>query len=163
MNPMADALKKKRMGLVDMSAPEGHMDGSDEGHGGKDLLGMVASLSEQERGKLKDILSAAGTGNEQGIAKGDPSSEEQMKIQQQVGLDKAKVQASDNSGAEPGDEAAEAEVNPDPAHQSDQSDDIAKSMLDSKYNNGPITAPPRNLGERMKNAVATKLKGKGKL
>lgn len=155
MNPMADALKQKRMGLVDTSAPEGHM--SDEsGHGGKDLLGLVASLSEEERGKLKDILHAAGS-NDMGIQKGDPSSEEQSKISDQINKDAAKKSAADASGQEPGDEAAEAEVSPE------ESDDIGKSMLDSKYNNGPINAPPRNLGERVKNGIAAKLKGKGKL
>lgn len=156
MNPMADAIRKKRMGSVNAEAPDGHMDGANEpGGGGKDLLGLVASLSSDERGKLKDILHAAGS-NDQAIAKGGASSEEQKKIQDQINADDMREKLEDEPGQEAGDDDG-GSITPD------QSDDIGKSMLDSKYNNGPLESKPRNLSDRVKNHIASNLKSKGKL
>ncbi len=46
---------------------------------------------------------------------------------------------------------------------SNESDDIAKSMLDSRSTGANPITQPRNLGERMRMNLASKLKGKGKI
>ncbi len=148
-NPLADAIKKKRMSSMSHDLPS--HDGG-EGGGGKDLLGIVASLNPDERNKLKDILHAS-TDNSMEIQKGGASSEEQGKIQSQIQDDDERQEL----------EAGEAPHDPSQEGSENESDDIAKSMLDSKYRNGPIQAKPRNLAERARNHIAAKLKSKGKL
>lgn len=143
-DPLLDAVKKKRLGSG-MSLPEGH---GEHEEGGKDLLGLVASLSPEERMKMKDILHASD--NSSDVEKGDPSSEEHGKINQAMQREAQTDQAE--SMNEPGQEVSD-----------DESDDIGASMLDSKYRNGPIEGKPRGLGDRVKNSIATKLKEKGKL
>lgn len=142
MNGMLAAIKNKRKGQ------EG--DHQDMGHGSqhaddkeKDLHGFVESLNDHEKGKLKSIL--AQDGNAQGIAQGDPSTEERGKIQDAMGKE------NQMNALEEQDEPVD-------------SDAIGKSMLDSKYmGSNPPTDKPRNLGERVKMGIAAKLKSKGKI
>lgn len=151
MNAMIAAIKKRKAGG---DAVEG--DHQDMVHGSehaddkqKDLHGFVASLSDGDKHQLKSILAKDGGGkNEQHIAKGGASTEEQGKIQDAIGKE------NQNSDLE---EAQEGKMSPN------DSDDIAKSMLDSRsLGSNPITQP-RNLGERMRMSLASKLKSKGKV
>lgn len=150
MDPMHAAIKKRR-GLVgdhqDMGHASQHVaDDSNGGQsGGKDLQGIVASLTDNEKHQLKGMLNVD---NSQAIAKGNPSSDEKAKIAQESSK---QDQMNDMSQQN------------DPMQSAD-SDEIAKSMLDSRHmgSNAP-TGKPRNLGERMKMGIASKLKAKGKI
>ncbi len=119
---------------------------------GADLHGLVKSLSESEKHSLRTILEKDKTGGDgQNIAKGAPSKEEQGKIaqaSQQENQENALEEASETKGQE---------------MDEDKSDEIAKSMLDSRHLRGMATEKPRNLGERMKQGLAAKLKSKGKI
>jgi hypothetical protein len=153
---MADAIlmaaikKRKEQGTkmgdhVDMSHASQHTDDAD-----KDLHGIVASLSDDQKGKLKGILDNH-MADSMGIAKGNPSSEEQGHI-----ADAAKAESQTNSLMDQ--DGGDGHISPD------QSDEIAKSMLDSRHlGENPPTGKPRNLGERMKMSVMNKLKTKGKI
>lgn len=151
MDPMYGAIKKKR-GLMseheNMDHPAQNMveaKGAGKEEPGKDLHGIVASLSDSEKHELKGMLSVDMS---QSIIKGGPSSEERGKIAQE-----SSKQDQENSMADQ-----------DVPMQSADSDEIAKSMLDSRHmgSNAP-TGKPRNLGERMKMGLASKLKAKGKI
>lgn len=154
MDPMHAAIKKRR-GLIgdhqSMSHPSQHVDEqpADQPQGGKDLHGIVASLNDSEKSQLKNILSGDNT---QAIQKGGPSSEERGKIAQESSKQNQMQDMEDMS-----DDRGNAV---DPI----DSDEIAKSMLDSRHmgSNAP-TGKPRNLGERMKMGIASKLKAKGKI
>lgn len=83
----------------------------------------------------------------QNISKGHASPTEKTKIEER---------AQQEMQTQPMDAA--------PADESYDSDEIAKDMLDSRFRQGvPEGLQPRNLSERMKMNVATKLKEKGKL
>ncbi len=140
--------KRKGKGVLhgDHVATHG-ADHADVGEG-TDLHGLVAGLSEQEKHTLKGILDTNSTGA-QAIAKGDPSTQEKAKIAEQSGKENqlADLEEGQESGEMP----------------EDQSDEIAKSMLDNRNKSGPMTDKPRNLGDRMKQYVSGKLKAKGKI
>ncbi len=149
MNPMMAAIKKRKA-----SGDAAQGDHQDMVHGSehaddkqKDLHGFVASLSEGDKHQLKGILAKDATGgkNEQHIAKGGASTEEQSKIEGTM--------AEENK-------ETDLEEQQEHGVSANQSDDIAKSMLDSR--SASITQP-RNLSERMKMSLASKLKGKGKI
>ncbi len=151
---MIAAIKKRKAGGL-----EAQGDHQDMTHGSehaddkqKDLHGFVASLSEGDKHQLKGILAKdSGAGkNEQHIAKGGASTEEQGKISE------AMAKGNQESDLE------EKEEN-DNGISSNQSDDIAKSMLDSRSMGANPITQPRNLSERMKMHVASKLKSKGKI
>lgn len=114
----------------------------------KDLHGLVAGLSEGEKHSLKQILDSQKTDG-QAIAKGGASTEEQGKIND------AMAQENQENSLEEQEENGQ--MSPD------KSDQIAMSMLDTRHKNGMATEKPRNLGERMKQSLAGKLKAKGKL
>ncbi len=149
MSAMLAALKNKRAGQAkmgdhqDMAHGSEHADDAD-----KDLHGLVASLDDGQKTKLKSILASHGDKSTQ-IAKGGSSSEEDGKVKDAMDKENAETglqekQEQDLGGAD--------------------SDDLAKSMLDTKHLNGSTpSGPPRNLGERMKMSLAAKLKGKGKI
>ncbi len=148
MNPMHAAIRSKRMSghsapmseseMAPQSAPAHGPGAHDEP--GKDLHGFVASLSGHEKMQLKGILDQGAKPN--AIASGEPSSEEQGKIQQMASN-------QDQGGL---------------SLPEDESDEIGKSMLDSRFKNGSMDGKqPRNLGERVKMAIAGKLKSKGKI
>lgn len=148
---MIAALKKKKsQGL----AVEGdHQDmGHDSGHADdkqKDLHGLVASLNHSEKSQLKSILNSDSQ-NTQQIAKGGPSSEETAHVQSAMSDENKRTDMSQTEQNDAGD-----------GHDSDE---LAKSMLDSSHLRGTAsTSAPRNLGERMKQGLAAKLKGKGKI
>ena len=150
---MIAAIQKKKAGTAkegdhqDMGHPSEHADDKT-----KDLHGFVASLSEGDKHQLKGILAKDGGAgkNEQHIAKGGASTEEQGKIQE------AMAKGNQESDLEEKEEH-------DGGMSAHDSDDIAKSMLDSRsMGSNPITQP-RNLGERMRMNVASKLKSKGKI
>lgn len=160
MSAMMAAIKKRKMagaGLMgdhqDATHPGEHVNDADQG---KDLHGLVSSLSESEKHSLRTILEKDKVGgNAQAIAKGAPSTEEQGKIAQ------ASAKENQTNALE---EAEEQEDGPSGHLPQDQSDEIAKSMLDSSHLRGTAsTSNPRNLGERMKQSVAAKLKAKGKI
>lgn len=144
MSAMMQALKKKRMGGHDGDKKEPATDhgathsGQHVDEGKTDLHSLVASLSESEKHNLKSLLHADGAGSEK-IAQGAPSSEEQGHIQNAIAKEDG-MNALEDEG----------------------SDDIAKSMLDSRDTAMP-THKPKNLGERMRMSLATNLKGKGKI
>ncbi len=141
MSAMMAAIKKKKMGMgdhQDMGHAAQHADDS-----GKDLHGLVQSLSHSEKQNLKTLLDADSKGAEQ-ISKGHASSEEKGHIQEAISKENSMNDLEDAEGHD--------------------SDDIAKSMLDSKHMSDTLPMDkPRNLGERMKMSLATKLKGKGKI
>lgn len=153
MNSMLAAIKKRKNGgetvMGDhgsMSHPSMHTDDADQNpNHGKDLHGLVASLSDDEKHQLKGILD--GKNSAQEINKGGPSSEEKGKINQ------AMQAGNQKSSMEQGEEANESGVD---------SDEIGKSMLDSRFMSNP-PAQARNLGERVKLDIHNKLKAKGKI
>ncbi len=146
---MLAALKNKKAGNAiqgdhqEMSHGSLHAEDAD-----KDLHGLVASLSDGQKSKLKGILDSHVDKSMQ-IAKGGSSSEEDGKVKSAIHKE------NDETALEEKEEHDSGNLD---------SDDLAKSMLDSKHLNGSApVAPPRNLGERMKMSLAAKLKGKGKL
>ncbi len=147
MDPMHAAIRKRKSGgmLGDHQASHEsvHADVGD----GKDLHGLVAGLSDHEKGRLQEILSKDAS---QGIAQGNPSTEEKGKIAQ------ASAEENQENALEESQEAS-GQLPPD------ESDEIAKSMLDSRNLRGTASDKPRNLGERMKMSLANKLKAKGKI
>jgi len=154
MNAMIAAIKKRKAGGL---ATEG--DHQDMTHGSehaddkqKDLHGFVASLSDGDKHQLKSILAKDSTGgkNEQHIAKGGASTEEQGKIQDAMAKGNKEADLDENEEHDAG-------------ISSSQSDDIGKSMLDSRSMGANPITQPRNLGERMRMNLASKLKGKGKI
>lgn len=153
---MAAIKKRKEMGTkmgdhVDMSHGSEHTEDAD-----KDLHGIAQSLDEGQKTKLHSILSSHLQGKGNDIAKGEPSTEEQGKIAEAAGNEK-----QTNSLMSKQDENS----NDEHSLVSDvDSDEIGKSMLDSRHLGGnPPTGKPRNLGERMKMGVMNKLKSKGKI
>lgn len=143
MNPMSDAIKKRRAGSVDMSTPD-----APEESGSKNLLGLVANMSEEDRSKLKDILAASEGSSSTEVEKGAPSKNEHMAIANKMSQDEESEEASE--GEDPGQET--------------DSDEIGRSMLDSRLAKGvPEGMQPRGLSDRVKFGIADKLKAKGKL
>lgn len=150
---MIAALKKRKSGGDGMMG-----DHQDMGHpsqhaaeGDKDLPGFVASLSEHEKHSLKQMLDK-NPSSALNIAKGEPSKEEQAKIEQQSAKDMneemQELEAMPAKGSVP----------------ENESDEIGKSMLDSRHMRGmAVNDKPRNLGERVKQSIAAKLKAKGKI
>ncbi len=145
---MLSALKNKKAGMAKMG------DHQDMAHGSlhaedadKDLHGIVSSLSDGDKVKLKGILDTHLDKSMQ-IAKGGSSSEEDGKVKDAMDKENQETSLEESQEHDLG---------------SDGSDDIAKSMLDSKHLSGAPTGKPRNLGERMKQGLAAKLKGKGKI
>lgn len=154
MNPMMAAIKKRKSGgdglMGDHSAV--HQSSVDHGDGqGKDLHGLVASLSPHEKESLKVMLDKDSGADAMAIAKGAPSKEEHSKIAQ------ASAQESKANALEEAQETPQAEL------AEDQSDEIGKSMLDSRHLRGMATEKPKNLGDRVKQSIASKLKSKGKI
>lgn len=158
MDAMYSAIKKRR-GLIGDHQSMGHSsqhvaDDTNKGEKkmdeGKNLHAFVAALNDHEKGQLKDIL--GGNDKTMEIMKGAPSSEERSKISAASSAENARNEAEESSGGH-GNAV-------DPI----DSDEIAKSMLDSRHmgSNAP-TGKPRNLGERMKMGIAAKLKAKGKI
>lgn len=157
---MSDAIllaaikKRKEQGTkmgdhVDMSHASEHTEDAD-----KDLHGIAQSLDDGQKSKLHSILSTQlnGKGN---IAKGDPSSEEQGHIAE-ASQEEKKTNLLSKANEDSNDEH--------PVMSDVDSDEIGKSMLDSRHLGGnPPTGKPRNLGERMKMTVMNKLKAKGKI
>ncbi len=148
---MLSALKKKKQGQAvegdhqDMVHSDVHSDDKS-----KDMHSLVKSLDEGQKSTLKTLLQADAADTSK-IAKGGPSTEEKGHIQDAItkenGTNQLEESQEDSSGSAVHD-----------------SDDIAKSMLDSKHlGDNPPVGKPRNLGERMKMSLAAKLKGKGKI
>ncbi len=151
MNAMIAAIQKRK---AQGTAVEGDHQGAT--HQGtaedaqKDLHGLVASLSDHEKGQLKQILHADGGKNDMAIAKGGASSEEQGKIGESIDEENKENALEEHSEAHGGDGI--------------DSDAIGKSMLDSRHMGGNApTGKPRNLNDRMQQYTAGKLKAKGKL
>lgn len=111
---------------------------------------FVAKLNDGQKDHLRKILGVQdkeGMDQSQNISKGFASTEEQGKINQKMSQETGPSETENESTG--GDQV--------------DSDAIAKSMLDSRYKNGPPDSKPRNLNDRMKQHVAGKLKEKGKL
>jgi hypothetical protein len=144
MSAMMDAIKQKRGGapaLAIEAAP------TDDGGGdqNQDLKALVASLSDDQKSQLMDMLSqdAGDETSASDIEKGAPSDEEHSKIAAKMADDSAEDDGDDDSS---------------------EMDEIGKSMLSSsdiaQAGNG---RQPRNLGERVRMNLAEKLKAKGKI
>ncbi len=151
MNPMMAAIKKKKgmMGDHDM----GHEGLHDDAHmshpsasGGGKIHEFVAGLNDQEKGQLKSLLDKASQGA-QDVAKGGASTHEKQLIAQEAQSENETNSMEQAEHAQPGGD----------------SDDIAMSMLDHNSKHAAPGQKPRNLGERMKFDLASKLKTKGKL
>jgi hypothetical protein len=150
---MLAALKNKRAGATkegdhqDMTHGSEHSEDAD-----KDLHSLASSLTDGQKSKLKSILDTHLDKSMQ-IAKGGSSSEEDGKVKAAMGKENAETDLQEKQEQDEGNASGGVD-----------SDDIAKSMLDSKHLNSSVpAAPPRNLGERMKQSLAAKLKGKGKI
>lgn len=151
MNSMMAAINKRKHGGQTVMGDHGsmshasqHTDDADQNvNHGKDLHGLVASLSDDEKLQLKGILDGKGKGD---IEKGAPSSDEKGKIAEQM-----QVSNAQNEGDK---QAAEGSVD---------SDAIGKSMLDSRYLGSNPPTQARNLSDRVKMDIHKKLKGKGKI
>ncbi len=140
MDPMMMAIKKKRGSSVhteDYSDPREEMSQPSASGGG--LHEFVAGLNDQEKMQLKSILDKSNNSSAE-ITKGGPSSNEQQKI------------AEKSSEEDDMNEISE-----------DEHDDIGMSMLDHKSKMDQPGTQPRNLGERVRMDIASKLKHKGKL
>lgn len=157
MNPMMDAIKKKKAGLVSSSHEGTHLNTTEhpdsKGPDASHLHQLVAGLSDGEKSQLKTILDKSDSAGKTAmdIQKGGPSTHEKQAIQAQSQKDD-QMNAMDDEQNEHMD---------DPSGQS--SDDIGMSMLDHKSKTGDPAIQPRNLGERVKMGIAQKLKAKGKL
>lgn len=151
MDAMFAAIRK-RQGKGVLNGDHMATHGSDHADvgGDKDLHGLVAGLSEDEKHTLKNIL-AKDSGDQQAVAKGEPSSEEKSKIAARASEENAQNVLRDEDTVHDG------------TVSEDQSDEIAKSMLDNRNKSGPMADKPRNLGDRMKQSLAGKLKMKGKI
>ena len=148
---MLAALKNKKAGMAkmgdhqDMSHGSQHAEDAD-----KDLHGIASSLNDGEKMKLKGILDSHLDKSVQ-IAKGGSSSEEDGKVKSAMDRENQETDLQEQQENSSGSGLHD-------------SDDIAKSMLDSKHlSDNPSPSKPRNLGERMKQTLAAKLKGKGKI
>ena len=112
---------------------------------------LVEALLDEHRFSYElDAISKDRLGdgkNEQSIAKGGASSDEQAKIQDAISKENNESSLEESQEQSFG----------------DHEDDIAKSMLDSRHLGGNPPTNPRNLGERMKINLASKLKAKGKI
>lgn len=140
MNPMQSAIKGKRMMGKEMPQEEAPPDQA----GGQelDLESLVAALSPEQKTELMGLIQESDQ-DPMAVEKGEPTSEETGKIEAQMSDD----------GGEGADEPA-----------SEDSDEIAMGMLDNRQKSGGgMDAKPRNLGERMRQGLATQLKAKGKI
>lgn len=150
MNPMHAAIKQRlgKGAAPEHSAPAPSHEGAPGGHVQHDLHGFVGSLSDEEKAQLKSILHSD-QGNTQSIAKGGPSTEEQSKIADAIAEENQEnmLDAGQHGGG----------------LSEDESDEIGKSMLDSRHLRGQATEKPKNLSERAKQYIAGKLKAKGKI
>lgn len=159
MDPMYAAIKKRKSGGVtkmgdhsDMAHPSEHAEGGDET---SHLHDFVSGLSEQEKHSLKGILEKdKATGQE--IAKGGPSTDEKNAISGRIAEENPETDLAEKDEEDRGFEG--------PGHNpAIDSDAIGKSLLDSRYTGGNEMPHSRNLGERVKHSIATKLKAKGKI
>lgn len=142
MNPMHDAIKKKRMGSEDQSRGLMHdaemAESSPAPEKGMDLQALVESLNDEQKAELMGLLDSS-NGDTSAVMQGAPSQAERGKIAQRS--------VEEDSGGV-GEE---------------ESDEIAMSMLDSRDKRGTASEKPSGLGARMRQGLAQKLKGKGKL
>ncbi len=148
---MLSALKKKRAGDIKMGDHQDMAHGSEHAEDAdKDLHGIASSLNDGQKMKLKGILDTHLDKSMQ-IAKGGSSSEEDGKVKSAMDKENNESQLEEQEENSSGSSVHD-------------SDDIAKSMLDTKHlSDNPAPMKPRNLGERMKQTLAAKLKSKGKI
>lgn len=136
MDAMKLALKAKRKG--------GLMGGSQEGS--SSVKELLMSLGEDEKEELKMLLMADEEKTPSNkVQMGEPSSEEKAKIDTMMAAEEMSDEAEDEM-----DGAVD-------------SDEIAMGMLDSRFKNADPSMKPRNLSERVKMSMASKLKAKGKI
>lgn len=142
MDSMLSAIKQRRgggrqMGMGEEMPAQGAS--MQEQSAAPDMQGLVASLSPEQKQELLMLLSQPQQG--EGIEKGAPSSEETAAINEEMQAGESDAQAG-----------------------SEQSDEIAKSMLDrNSLEKAEAGTKPRGLGDRAKMYMAKKLKGKGKI
>lgn len=139
MDPMLGALKARRKGtgLLDEESPKMAADMKDEGK--SDLKEMVMSMSPEDKMALLQMLQSDMKADPMAIQKGGQSPGEKMEIEM----------AMNEEGMDDDNESE---------------DEIMESMISSadktRAENG---SKPRNLGERVKMNLASKLKSKGKV
>ena len=177
-NPMQAAIRKRRTAGYsvegdheDMTHRSQHtQDQDNDSH----IHDMISKMDPDQLEKLKAaIASKEGSGTDHGkgtnspdsgdadknaeqVAKGGASQEEQNKIQ-------SAAEEENRNTALSAEDDADHDLDSDSTITPEKSDQIALSMLDSRDKHGMAPSKPRNLGERMRGALAAKLKGKGKL
>lgn len=156
-NPMLAAINKRKSGGMtkmgdhqDMSHPSEHSEDADMDNTQK-LHDFVSSLSEGDKSHLKTILDKSNN-TAQEIAKGGPSTEEKAAVEKTMKTNNQRTQM------------AEDEEHEDASGPHIDSDEIGKSMLDSRFTSGNTpNVQPKSLGDRVKMDIYNKLKGKGKV
>jgi hypothetical protein len=147
MDSMLGAIKARRQGsqsagMMD-SGQESDMGGGEQAPGAE-MQGLVAQLSPEQKTHLLELLVQEAKGSE-GVDKGEASGAERAEVAAQAAED----QESEADGSE---------------LSGDESDDIAMSMVDPRAKQmAEGQGQPRNLSERAKMSMASKLKSKGKL
>lgn len=103
-------------------------------------------MREPEQEQTDPGAEAGAMVDTKGVEKGEPSSEERMKIQEQIALD----------------DEADSLADADAPLEAADTDEIAMGMLDSRFKSS-IPSKPRNLHERVQTNMAKDLKAKGKI
>lgn len=135
MDAMANAIKSRRGGLLS-DAPVEQAPVGPQQDKNMNLMGLVKALSEDQKQMLLQMLVGENE-DAKGIEKGEMGPGEKMELEEEVMIPEGPEQESE--------------------------DEIMESMVSSadkmRVGNG---AKPRNLGERVKMDLATKLNKKGK-
>lgn len=146
MDPMMSAMKARRGGQQQMqSNPGADMEMAEGGQPqGQQMGDLVTMLSPEQKAELMELLAQDIQSSEQGdVSAGDPSMEEKGEMREKF------------SGQDGPDEESAP---------SDQSDDIAMSMIDrNSLMKADAGAKPSGLGDRAKMYAAKKLQSKGKM
>jgi hypothetical protein len=139
MDAMHSAIKGRRGGMLNEHEENAHqMPKESQGEG--DMQGLVESLSDEQKAQLMGLL------------------------QQDMSEKPADGPALEKGSAGPGEEQEVAQMAmEDQGDEHESEDEIMESMI-SSADKGRVEqdVKPRNLAERMKMNLASKLKGKGK-
>lgn len=139
MDAMMGALKQRRGGLLNENEENAHQMPEEKSSGGMDMKSLVGALSDDQKAQLLSLLVSGNdgapkkAGNIADIEQGGMSPGEESDIEESLGE----------------------------GHESE--DQIAESMIASSDKSRAASGDkPRNLSERVKFGLATKLKNKGR-
>lgn len=140
MDALYSAIKSRRGGLLNDDEENAHQEPAPQKGGGMDMKSLVSALSDDQKMQLLKML-VSGDGDKEA-----PS--------------KMTAQSIEKGGMGPGEEE-ELEEASDLGGEHESEEEIAESLLSSgdKYR-ADRGDKPRNLGERMKFGLASKLKQK---